>query len=155
MNFMQIPFFPASKPTYILGMTEPTGEQISQLYPELGTCLGSNCNSCTDSCPQNLEVLEFLTAAQKGDIYKVVQYSFDCIMCGLCAVRCPQGIAPYNIALLCRRLYGHHMTPRSKHLEQRIADIATGKYDAEIDKMQMTNLDELKRRYDELRAMEH
>ncbi|HUV46341.1 MAG TPA: 4Fe-4S dicluster domain-containing protein, partial [Dehalococcoidia bacterium] len=133
MYLTQIPFFPASKPDYDLEKMESTGEQILKIYPELVTCFG--CNNCTKSCPQDLEVMEFMSAAIRGDIKEVAIKSFDCLMCGLCAARCPQGLVPYNIALLSRRLYGRYMAPRSKQIGERIAEIKAAKFDAEIEEL--------------------
>jgi len=147
MYLTQIPFFPAAKPDYDLEKTEPTGEQILEVYPDLAKCFG--CNTCTKSCPQNLEVMWFMSDALRGDIKEVAIKSFDCLMCGLCTARCPQGLVPYNIALLCRRLYGRYLAPRSKHLDERMAELKAGKFDAGIEELQKMNLEELKRRYDE------
>lgn len=147
MYLTQIPFFPAAKPDYDLEKMEPTGEQILNIYPELVTCFG--CNNCTKSCPQDLEVMDFVSAALRGDLPTVVEKSFDCLMCGLCAARCPQGLVPYNISLLCRRLYGRYMAPKSKHLDERITEIEAGKFDAEIEEMEKLSLEELRRRFDE------
>jgi succinate dehydrogenase/fumarate reductase-like Fe-S protein len=147
MYLTQIPFFPAAKPDYDLGKMEPTGEQVLNSYPELVTCFG--CNNCTKSCPQDLEVMDFVSAALRGDFPTVVEKSFDCLMCGLCAARCPQGLVPYNISLLCRRLYGRYMAPKSKHLDERITEIEAGKFDAEIEEMEKLSLEELRRRFDE------
>jgi len=145
MYLTQIPFFPAAKAVYILAEIEATGEQVLTLYPELVTCFG--CNTCTKSCPQNLEVMEFISDALRGDIRQVAIKSFDCIMCGLCAARCPQGLVPYNIALLCRRLYGRYLAPPSKHLEDRIAEIEAGKFDAEIEELKGMEESQLRRLY--------
>lgn len=147
MYLTQIPFFPAAKPDYDLEKMEPTGEQVLNSYPELVTCFG--CNNCTKSCPQDLEVMDFVSAALRGDLPTVVEKSFDCLMCGLCAARCPQGLVPYNISLLCRRLYGRYMAPKSKHLDERITEIEAGKFDAEIEEMEKLSLEELRRRFDE------
>lgn len=146
MYLTQIPFFPASKPDYDLEKMESTGEQILKIYPELVTCFG--CNNCTKSCPQDLEVMEFMSAAIRADIKEVAIKSFDCLMCGLCAARCPQGLVPYNIALLSRRLYGRYMAPRSKQIDERIAEIKAAKFDAEIEELQKMGIEELKRRFD-------
>ena len=151
MYLTQIPFFPASKPDYDLEKMEPTGEQILKIYPELITCFG--CNNCTKTCPQDLTVMEFMSDALRGDIPGVVDKSFDCVMCGLCAARCPQGIVPYNIALLCRRLYGRYLAPASKHLEDRIAEIEAGKFDAEIEEMEKMGIEELRRLFDERKIL--
>jgi len=151
MYLTQIPFFPAAKPSYDLEKMEPAGEQILKIYPELITCFG--CNNCTKSCPQDLEVLWFMSDALRGDLKEVTIKSFDCLMCGLCAARCPQGLVPYNIALLCRRLYGRYLASHSKHLDERIAEIEAGKFDAGIEELQTMSLEELRRRFDERKIM--
>jgi heterodisulfide reductase subunit C len=146
MYLTQIPFFPATKSLYKLEELEATYEQILKLYPDIVKCFG--CNTCTKTCPQELEVMWFISDALRGDIKEVANKSFDCVMCGLCAARCPQGLVPYNIALLCRRLYGRHMAPRSKHLDDRIGEIDEGKFDAELEKLKKMGQDELRRRYE-------
>jgi len=147
MYLVQIPFFPAEKATYDLEELEPTVEQILEAYPDLAKCFG--CNTCTKSCPQDLEVMWFMSDALRGDISEVANKSFDCVMCGLCAARCPQGIVPYNIALLCRRLQGRYLAPRTKHLEDRLAEIKAGKFDAELEELENMSEDELRCRYTE------
>ncbi len=147
MYLTQIPFFPAAKPSYDLEKLEPTGEQVLEIYPDLIKCFG--CNTCTKVCPQELEVMWFMSDALRGDIREVANKSFDCIMCGLCAARCPQGLVPYNIALLCRRLYGRYLSPKSEHLEKRIKEIEEGKFDAELKKLKKMSEDELSRLYQE------
>ena len=147
MYLVQIPFFPASKAIYDLEKTKPALEEILKAYPDIVKCLG--CNTCTKSCPQNLEVMEFMSDAIRGDIEAVARKSFDCIMCGLCAARCPQGLVPYNVALLCRRLYGRWLAPPSKHLEDRIEEIAQGKFDQELEELKRMSEEDLKRKYKE------
>ncbi len=147
MYLVQVPFFPAAKALYNLEEIEATGEQVLSLYPELVTCFG--CNNCTKTCPQNLEVMWFISDALRGDIREVVNKSFDCVMCGLCAARCPQGIVPYNIAILCRRLYGRYLAPTSKHLEDRIAEIEAGKFDTELEELKGMEESKLRRLYAE------
>ena len=147
MYLVQIPFFPSAKALYNLEEIEPTAESLLALYPSLLTCFG--CNTCTKTCPQELEVMWFMSDALRGDIREVANRSFDCVMCGLCAARCPQGLVPYNIALLCRRLYGRYLAPTSQHLEDRIAGIGAGKFDAELEELEKMSQDELHRRYAE------
>ncbi len=147
MYLVQVPFFPAAKALYNLEEIKPTGEQVLSLYPELVTCFG--CNNCTKTCPQELEVMWFISDALRGDIREVVNKSFDCVMCGLCAARCPQGIVPYNIATLCRRLYGRYLAPTSKHLEDRIAEIEAGKFDTELEELKAMEEGKLRRLYAE------
>jgi len=147
MYLVQIPFFPAATASYNLERLKPTGEQVLALYPELVTCFG--CNTCTKTCPQELEVMWYISDALRGDIREVGNKSFDCVMCGLCAARCPQGLAPHNIALLCRRLRGRYLAPRSKHLDDRIAEIEAGKFDAELEELERMDEAGLRRRYAE------
>ena len=93
--------------------------------------------------------MEFISDALRGDIQGVADKSFDCVMCGLCAARCPQGLVPHNMALLCRRLYGSYLAPTSKHLEDRVAELEAGKFDAELEESKKVGEAELRRRYAE------
>jgi heterodisulfide reductase subunit C len=147
MYLVQMPFFPATKVIYDLEEIKATGEQILNLYPDLVKCFG--CNTCTKSCPQDLEVMWYMSDALRGDIRQVAIKSFDCVMCSLCAARCPQGLVPYNIALLCRRLYGRYLAPPSKHLEDRITEIKAGKFDAELKELKGMEMAKLRRLYAE------
>jgi heterodisulfide reductase subunit C len=145
MRLVQIPYFPTVKAIYDLEKTKAGADVVKALYPDIVKCFG--CNTCTKTCPQELEVMWFMTDALRGDIRSVAEKSFDCVMCGLCAARCPQGLAPYNVALLCRRLYGRYLSPVSPHLEQRIAEIKSGKFDAEIEELKKVGEKELRQRY--------
>jgi heterodisulfide reductase subunit C len=147
MCLVQIPFFPAARAVYDLEKLKIKGNPILSLYPDLVKCFG--CNTCTKTCPQELEVMWFISDALRGDIREVADKSFDCLMCGLCAARCPQGLVPYNVALLCRRLYGRYIAPSSGHLEERIKDIETGKFDDEIEELKQSSTEELGRKYAE------
>ncbi len=147
MYLTQIPFFPALKARYDLQALEAAGEQVLALYPDIIKCFG--CNTCTRTCPQELEVMWYMSDALRGDIREAASKSFDCVMCGLCAARCPQGLVPYNVALLCRRLYGRYLAPRSGHLDDRIAEIEAGRCDADVRKLMKANEAELRRLYAE------
>lgn len=95
-----------------------------------------------------------MSDALRGDLKEVANKSFDCVMCGLCAARCPQGLVPYNIALLARRLYGRYLVPTSKHLEDRIVEIEAGKFDAELEEMEKMDVEELRRRFDKRKILD-
>ena len=84
------------KTIYNLEELTPSGEQVLNLYPELVKCQG--CNTCTMSCPQDLNVMQYISYALYGKIAEVADKSFDCVMCSLCSDRCPAGLAPYHIA---------------------------------------------------------
>ena len=91
----------------------------------------------------------FVSDALRGDIPEVASKSFDCLMCGLCAARCPQGLVPYNIAMLCRRLYGHYLAQKSGHVDERIAEIEAGKFNADLEGLKKMEERELRRLYAE------
>ena len=147
MVIVQVPFFPAVKSIYDLDKIEATGETILKLYPDIVKCFG--CNTCTKTCPQELEVMWFMSDALRGDIAAAADKSFDCLICGLCAARCPQGLVPYNVAILCRRLYGHNLAPVSQHLADRISEIESGSFDSELGKLKKANQKELSQLYAE------
>jgi heterodisulfide reductase subunit C len=145
MYLTQIPFFPAPKAIYDINKMKPTADDILKAYPDIVKCFG--CNTCTKACPQELEVMWYMSDALRGDISAAADKSFDCVMCGLCAARCPQGLAPYNIGMLCRRLRGKHIALRSKHLEDRLAEIKLGKFNTEIEKLKKLPKEEISRKY--------
>ena len=126
MYLAQVPFFPTNRTSYKLEEVDASAETIMKLYPEVMKCVA--CNACTKSCPMDIEVMEYVNAAMRGDIAKVARLSFDCIQCGLCSSRCPAQIQHFHLAQLCRRLYARHMAPNAAHLQQRVADITAGKY---------------------------
>jgi len=145
MYLVQIPFFPANKADYNLDELKPAGSTLLKLYPELARCV--SCNTCTKVCPQDIEVMDYMQAALRGDITSAADISFDCIMCGLCAVRCPAEIVQYNIAILCRRLYGKHIAPKAEHIKVRMAEISEGKFDKELKNLMKFDIKTLKKLY--------
>ena len=147
MYLTQIPFYPANKAKYNLEELEPTAETILKLYPEDFRCVG--CNTCTKICPQEIDVMDYMALAERGDIAKAADISFDCIMCGLCASRCPAETVQYYVGILCRRLYGRHIAPKAKHLEERVKEINACKFDKELEKLMKLDEKTLKKMYDE------
>lgn len=147
MYLAQIPFFPSQRAQYAIHDLEPAFQTLVQLYPELLRCL--SCGTCSKVCPQDIDVKQYMAEAMRGDIAAVADRSFDCIMCGLCSARCPSEEAQYNIAVLCRRLYGKYLAPRSKHLEERVQEIQEGKFDAEVDRLKSMSEDKLRKLYNE------
>lgn len=151
MYLTQIPFFPANKVEYDLDELEPTAEQVIELYPEILKCMG--CNTCTKSCPMDIEVMEYISAALRGDIAKAADLSFDCVMCGLCTARCPAEIGQYNIGILCRRLKGKYLVPKAQHLQDVLKKLEAGDYEEGLRELMQTDEDTLKKLYVE-REME-
>jgi heterodisulfide reductase subunit C len=147
MYIAQIPFFPAERAPYKLDELEPTFGTLVQVYPELMRCL--SCGTCTKSCPQDIDVKDYMAKAMRGDIAAVADQSFDCIMCGLCAARCPAEEVQYNIAILCRRLYGKYLSPKAEHLSERVAEIEGGEFDEPMKEIRSLSEEELRQRYNE------
>ncbi len=147
MYLTQIPFFPANKAIYDLEELKPTAEQVIKLYPEIFRCV--SCNTCTKICPQDIEVMNYVNAALRGDISKTADLSFDCLMCGLCAARCPAEIVQYNVGILCRRLYGRHVAPPARHLQDRVAEVEEGKFDSALEDLIKADEKKLKKLYNE------
>jgi ferredoxin len=142
----QIPFFPARRPDYSLQDLKASAETLLELFPELVRCFG--CNTCTKSCPQELDVLSYMSAALRGDLPALANESFDCINCGLCTARCPAELVPPNVSLIGRRLYGKYIAPTAAHLHQRIRDVEAGLYREELSQLKLLPLAELKKRYE-------
>jgi succinate dehydrogenase/fumarate reductase-like Fe-S protein len=133
MYLVQLPFVPASKAEYSIDKIDPKESTILEIYPEIARCV--SCNTCTKSCPQDIEVMKYIQRAVRGDIPKCAEISFDCIQCGLCAMRCPADIKHYHVSQLARRLRGKYIDPRSKNLAKRLNEIENRKYDSEIEKL--------------------
>ena len=134
----QISFFPAQRPSYRLESLEAGEATLAETFPEILRCFG--CNTCTKSCPQELDVLGYMADAVRGDLPALADASFDCIMCGLCVARCPADLVPPNVALLGRRLYGRYLAPRAEHLRRRLDELEAGAF-----RQQLTDLKSLSR----------
>ncbi|MHA1356113.1 MAG: 4Fe-4S dicluster domain-containing protein [Candidatus Heimdallarchaeota archaeon] len=145
MILAQIPISPANKKSYNLEALKAEPNTMLEFYPEIARCI--SCNTCTKACPQDIEVMDYVQAALRGDIAKAAEISFDCIMCGLCATRCPAEISQFNVGILARRLYGRYIAPQYKQLSKRVEEVEKGKYDAEISKLMKADKKELAKLY--------
>jgi len=145
MYLTQIPFYPANRASYRLEDLEGKPEEIFKLYPEVFRCVA--CNACTKVCPMDVKVLDYISSIKQGNIAKAAQLSFDCIQCGLCASRCMGELPQYHIAQLARRIYASKIAPKAKHLEKRVKEIESGKYDEMLKKLTQMDQKELKKLY--------
>ncbi len=145
MWLTQLPVIPGQKAIYDIDKLEPTVATIQKLYPEVFRCVA--CNTCTKACPQDLEVMDYIQAAKRGDIEQVMDLSFDCICCGLCAIRCPAEIVQYNVSLLAKRLYGKYLSKKSPELKKRLKQVKAKKFDKEYKEMMSMKKDKLKKIY--------
>jgi succinate dehydrogenase/fumarate reductase-like Fe-S protein len=146
MYLVQIPFFPAARAAYKLDEMEAIPSALFRTYPKLLQCLG--CGACTKVCPQGLDVKGYMAEAMKGNIAAVAQSSFDCIMCGLCAARCPTEQAQYRIAILCQRLYGKYLSGTSQHLHERVREIEEGQFEGAFKELRGLSTQQLRTRYE-------
>ena len=147
MYLTELPFVPANKAVYDVDELKSAPSTIVSLYPEIARCV--SCNTCTKACPQDLEVMDFIQAALRGDIKKSAELSFDCLQCGLCAARCPADIVHYHVGQLARRLCGRYVSPKSPHLEERNKEIEAGAFDEEMGRLTTMDLEGLKKLYTE------
>ena len=122
-----IPFFPTDKRTYDINEIKPTQQIMMELYPEIYSCIG--CNACTNACTQDLNVMQYIAYAQRGDFEKCAEESFDCIGCGCCSTRCPAGISHQHVGVLARRLTGKYIAAETEHLKNRVEEVNAGAYD--------------------------
>ena len=140
-----LPFFPLEKKIYDITEIKPTEQIMMQLYPEIYKCIG--CNACTKACTQQLNVMQYIAHAQRGEFEKCAELSFDCVMCGVCSSRCPAGISHPQVALLARRLTGKYIRPEAEHLTKRVKEIEDGECKALIEAIMAKPLEEIKEMY--------
>jgi heterodisulfide reductase subunit C len=99
-----------------------------------------------------LDVMGYVAAAMRGDLEKVVELSMECVMCGMCAARCPAELSPFNIALLIRRMYGRYSIAPSPQLEKRLNEIRGGEFSQEIERLKKADEAEMMERFKEFQA---
>ncbi len=145
MYLAQIPFYPATKAKYDITELDADLNTLMQLYPELSRCVG--CNSCTRACPQDIDVMNYMAKALRGDIAGVADEAFDCIMCGLCASRCPAEEVPHYVAVLAKRLYSRYIAPPAEHLAERVREVDSGEFDARLNEMTQIDQQRLRELY--------
>jgi heterodisulfide reductase subunit C len=147
MYLVQIPFTPAEKANYDVSKENYSPAVLIKFYPEVSRCV--SCNTCTKACPQDLEVMDYVQAALRGDFESLARDSFDCIQCGLCAMRCPAEIVQYHVGQLGRRMYGRHGLGAPEHLAKRVQEIENGKFKKALDAMTSCSNEEIRKKYTE------
>ncbi|MFX1511551.1 MAG: 4Fe-4S dicluster domain-containing protein [Promethearchaeota archaeon] len=147
MVLAQIPFVPAKKALYDINELKPEEYENPMLvfYPEIARCV--SCSTCNKACPQDLEVMDYIQAALRGDIEETARLSFDCLQCGLCSIRCPAEIKHYHVGQLARRLYGKYMSETPESLDKRVDEVEKAVYDKEVDEWIQLDLEDLKKTY--------
>jgi heterodisulfide reductase subunit C len=145
MRIAVLPFFPTNRKVYNIRDVLPEPEIFAQFYPEIMRCMG--CNTCTKSCPMDINTMEYISAAIRGDIQKAAELSFDCVMCGLCTARCPGELGQYDVGILARRLYGRYIAPKATHVHEMVGRVAQGRYEGDLRMLMATPIEELKSIY--------
>lgn len=145
MQITQYTFVPMNQAPYHIEELKGQFEILGKVYPEIYRCL--QCNTCTRVCPMEIQVMDYIAMAIRGDIEKVAILSFQCIMCGACAAKCPAEISHPNVALLARRFYGRHVLSIPGTLYQRISDIEKKHCHNVLEKLTQMNVEELTKIY--------
>jgi ferredoxin len=87
-----------------------TQARFQKIFPEAARC--RHCHGCVVSCPKGIAVEEGVALAAAGRFRDAGEAFFECIMCELCDVACPELIAPAHVGLFCRRVTAHfHLRP--------------------------------------------
>ncbi len=130
MHLVQIPYTPAYRAMFDVQTMPCTDENVLTAYPTLKRCMG--CNTCTNSCPLGLKVLDYVSAILTGDFETAKHLSMECVMCSMCAARCPADLVPMNMAMMVRRLMGKKAHKNTPQFTARLKDIRDGKWTEEI-----------------------
>jgi hypothetical protein len=139
LNVIMMPYFPSRVARYLLeAMANPLGE-LGDIYAELYTC--NDCKAC-NICPEWINVAGVMKAAKDADYETATDHITDCIMCGLCASRCPKGIAPQHVALFIQRALAKER-PFPPNLHKRLEEIASCTYEDEWRSIAAMGSDEL------------
>ncbi len=141
LHIMMVSSYPVMRAKHVLQGKGARYQTIRDTYPEILRCMG--CNACTRLCPQDLKVMDLISAAFRSEFPSICADSFDCILCGLCASRCPADIAPFNILLYARRLSGLYLTPPSRNTARRVEELDAGKFESELDRLMQAGKEEL------------
>jgi len=95
----------------------------------------------------DIEVMDYMAAAMRGDVTRLAELSFDCVMCGLCTSRCPAEICQYNVAILGRRLYAKYVAQKAEHLASMVKKVEAGRYEQMLKELMSTDEETLKKLY--------
>ena len=118
MNVIMMPFFPSRRAIHDPAALAEPAARLAELYPELQSC--NDCKCC-NVCPEWIVVARVMQDARQGDFAAVAKGMRACIMCGLCASRCPHGISPHFVGMFLQRAWGCSQEPPG-NLSRRLAE---------------------------------
>lgn len=139
LNVIMLPYFPSRVARYLLETMESPLKQLPEIYPELYTC--NDCKAC-NICPEWINVAGVMKAAKDADYETATGHIMDCIMCGLCASRCPKGIAPQHVALFIQRARAKERV-FPPNLRKRLEEMEALQFDADLRRMAAMGGEEL------------
>ncbi|GLI37406.1 4Fe-4S ferredoxin [Geobacter hydrogenophilus] len=140
LNVIMMPCFPSRAARYAMEAMAHPLEELGAHYPELYTC--NDCGAC-NVCPEWINVAGVMKFAKDGDYEAAASRVTDCIMCGLCASRCPRSIAPQYVALYIQRALARER-PFPPNLAKRLAQVESLAYETEWSRIAAMGDDELK-----------
>ena len=133
MSFSFAPHIPSGKATYRLDEIKEPKQELVKFYPEAALC--RNCNSCTEVCPQGIDVRGNIWRAVFGEFKQVKDETLNCVMCSLCIPVCIADISPNLVFLYARRTFNYFYEKKAENLSTRLSDIQEGKYQDEWNKI--------------------
>ena len=144
MRIATLPYTPTVRRSFDLEALDQAQQAVLTVYPEVLRCLG--CGQCTRICPKKLDVRDLIAHIKRGDLAPAAAHSMECVMCNLCAARCPVAIPQAEVMLLVRRLRGRHGVAPAPDVEERVAEVEAGRYVNEIRELLALDGSELKAR---------
>ena len=94
-----------------------------------------------------IDVMNYIALFKRGDVLGGAKESFDCIMCGLCVVRCPANITQMEVGLAGRRIAAAKLISRSEVTKKRAEQVRTGRYEAMLAELGQMDREKLKEIY--------
>ncbi|MBF0356848.1 MAG: 2Fe-2S iron-sulfur cluster binding domain-containing protein [Alphaproteobacteria bacterium] len=107
--------------------------RFHSIFPEASRC--RHCHGCVGACPKDISVEDGVALAAQGRYREAGEAFFECVMCELCDVACPELIAPAHVGLFSRRITAHfHLRPpnlitRLEELRQKRVEMGEGERD--------------------------
>ncbi len=139
LNVIMLPYFPCRVARYLLETMESPLKQLPEIYSELYTC--NDCKAC-NICPEWINVAGVMKASKDADYETATGHIMDCIMCGLCASRCPKGIAPQHVALFIQRARAKERV-FPPNLRKRLDELESFQFDADLGRLAAMGVEEL------------
>ena len=145
MWLAQLPASPAHKAIYDIEKIKPEVATIQELYPEVFRCVA--CNTCTKACPQDLEVMDYIQAAKRGNIAAVMDLSFDCVMLRIVCHSLPCGDRPVQCRHAVQKAVRQISVPGEQRAEKTVKEVKSNKFDKEFKELMTCQKEDLKKKY--------